>query len=209
MGVERDEEGFEISPKFTWLNPGFEQTDEHPVVNVSWNDAVAFCEWLSRKEGKHLPPADRGGVGIRLPGRDDDELFHAATIPSCWPLSAIVADATGTAKATFPKLDFADRSAGRVCLHRAGWPISAQRVRRLRHARECLGVVCGSVRCRILPAFAGRGSKSGVGAADEPNVPGRVLAVWRSRVPISGTLWWRRAVSQDLRPGLPRRKSPA
>ena len=35
-----------------WRNPGFEQTDEHPVVFVSWNDAVAFCEWLSKKEGK-------------------------------------------------------------------------------------------------------------------------------------------------------------
>jgi formylglycine-generating enzyme required for sulfatase activity len=37
---------------FTWENPRFMQTDEHPVVYVSWNDAVAFCEWLSQKEGK-------------------------------------------------------------------------------------------------------------------------------------------------------------
>ncbi|MEM4202155.1 MAG: SUMF1/EgtB/PvdO family nonheme iron enzyme [Candidatus Hadarchaeum sp.] len=37
-------------PQFTWRNPGFRQTDDHPVVNVSWNDAMAFCQWLSRKE---------------------------------------------------------------------------------------------------------------------------------------------------------------
>ena len=38
-------------PEFTWRNTGYEQTDEHPVVNVSWNDAVAFCKWLSDQEG--------------------------------------------------------------------------------------------------------------------------------------------------------------
>jgi formylglycine-generating enzyme required for sulfatase activity len=37
-------------PDYTWRNPGFSQTDEHPVVEVSWDDAVAFCKWLSQKE---------------------------------------------------------------------------------------------------------------------------------------------------------------
>jgi formylglycine-generating enzyme required for sulfatase activity len=35
-----------------WKNPGWAAADHDPVVNVSWNDAVAFCLWLSKKEGK-------------------------------------------------------------------------------------------------------------------------------------------------------------
>ena len=33
-----------------WRNPFFNQSSRHPVVCVSWNDAKAFCRWLSRKE---------------------------------------------------------------------------------------------------------------------------------------------------------------
>ena len=38
----------------SWKEPHFAQTDEHPVVCVSHNDAVAFCEWLSKKSGKRI-----------------------------------------------------------------------------------------------------------------------------------------------------------
>ncbi|NQT12206.1 MAG: neutral/alkaline non-lysosomal ceramidase N-terminal domain-containing protein, partial [Planctomycetes bacterium] len=38
--------------RFVWsVEPDFEQTDSHPVGNVSWNDATAFCQWLSKKQG--------------------------------------------------------------------------------------------------------------------------------------------------------------
>jgi formylglycine-generating enzyme required for sulfatase activity/serine/threonine protein kinase len=36
----------------SWRKPGWKQESRHPVVCVSWEDAVAFCAWLSRKESK-------------------------------------------------------------------------------------------------------------------------------------------------------------
>lgn len=36
----------------TWKDPGFEQTGEHAVCGVSWEDATAFCEWLTKEERK-------------------------------------------------------------------------------------------------------------------------------------------------------------
>jgi formylglycine-generating enzyme required for sulfatase activity len=50
MGFDAATSEFKQDPHFNWENAGFVQTDDQPVVNVSWNDAVAFCQWLSRKE---------------------------------------------------------------------------------------------------------------------------------------------------------------
>jgi formylglycine-generating enzyme len=75
------EKGIAFNEKWSWRNAAFEQTDEHPVVNVSWNDAVAFCKWLSRKEGHtyRLPTeaeweyACRAGTTTRYYSGDDPE----------------------------------------------------------------------------------------------------------------------------------------
>ncbi|TAN02309.1 MAG: hypothetical protein EPN40_01385, partial [Rhodanobacteraceae bacterium] len=36
----------------TWQAPGFAQAGDHPVVCVSWNDAVAYAAWLSQTTGQ-------------------------------------------------------------------------------------------------------------------------------------------------------------
>lgn len=36
----------------SWRNPGFPQTDRHPVVCVNWDDARLYAAWLSRTTGK-------------------------------------------------------------------------------------------------------------------------------------------------------------
>jgi formylglycine-generating enzyme required for sulfatase activity len=80
-----------------YLAPGFEQTGSHPVVCISWNDAVDYVRWLSAKTGKNyrLPSeaeweyAARGG---------DRGPWHVAESPSESCKFGNILDATAVEK---------------------------------------------------------------------------------------------------------------
>ena len=43
---------WEIRKGRSFRNPGFAQTPRHPVVGANWDDAAAYCKWLSGQTGK-------------------------------------------------------------------------------------------------------------------------------------------------------------
>jgi len=78
----QDFEAFERLAAFrassAWKSPGFRQGPTHPVVNVSYDDALAFCNWLTQKEHKEgIIPTDQL---YRLP--TDAEWSHLVGLPS-------------------------------------------------------------------------------------------------------------------------------
>ncbi|MHC4210971.1 MAG: SUMF1/EgtB/PvdO family nonheme iron enzyme [Planctomycetota bacterium] len=77
-----------------WRNPGFTQSDSHPVVCVSLHDALTFCRWLSDREGRayRLPTeaeweyACRAGSATAYAWGDDvfDEVARTNAADKAW-----------------------------------------------------------------------------------------------------------------------------
>ena len=189
-GWNEETKKFEQNPRYTWQNAGFEQTDEHPVVNVSWNDARAFIAWLSRKEGKtyRLPTeaeweyACRAGTTTRYFCGDDPE-----------GLAAVGNVADGTAKEKYP--DWTGRSRRRMVLStRRRWAVSS---RTHGACSTCTGTSGSGARTGMRPITtssrrwttrrAPMGPRTGCSAAGagaaSPASPGRRTATGSRRVP--------------------------
>ncbi len=62
------------SESTSWRDPGFPQTDRHPVTCVSWNDAQAYVSWLSRTTA----------ATYRLPTEAEWERAAAGSQPGCY-----------------------------------------------------------------------------------------------------------------------------
>lgn len=51
---------------------GFSNSDRHPVIVVTWKDALAFCDWLSQKEGaKYTLPTEAQAEYVCRAGQQD------------------------------------------------------------------------------------------------------------------------------------------
>jgi formylglycine-generating enzyme len=105
QGCDTYDGAWRRQPAASWTNPGFAQGATHPVTCVSWNDAVAYAQWLSTKSGHRY----------RLPSASEWEYAARAGSDAAQPWGANGSDACANA-------NVADRSAAR---RYRGWKVFA------------------------------------------------------------------------------------
>ncbi len=75
LAVDPNEWTFKYRTDYYWSNPGFKQEDAHPVVCVSYDDAIAFINWLN----------ERTGLQFRLPTEVEWEYVARAGTRTIYP----------------------------------------------------------------------------------------------------------------------------
>ncbi len=128
------------APKYSWRNVGFPQGDDHPVLNVTWHDAVALCKWLSAKEGKtyRLPTeaeweyAARAGTRTRYHSGDEPQsllkaanVFDADSKKNWQKWAAFALDGADGHAFTAPVGSFAPNAFGLYDMHGNAWEWTA------------------------------------------------------------------------------------
>lgn len=144
-------EGFEWKAMHgSWRNPRFpkdcEQDALHPVVCVSWDDAKAFCTWISKKEGLsyRLPSDHEWSCAVGIGAKENPQASpHAKAVPIIsgkvplvfpwgkWPESWPPPANTGNFKGEEYRIDLAPTSKGYEDLALPGYRDGAARTARV------------------------------------------------------------------------------
>ncbi|MEE4300998.1 MAG: bifunctional serine/threonine-protein kinase/formylglycine-generating enzyme family protein [Pseudomonadales bacterium] len=102
-GCRTIENDWSPDPARSWADPGFAQTDSHPVTCVSWSDAQRYVAWLSRRTGEayrlpseaewefvareYAPAPARGDPGYCAAVNGADQatlgLYHGLSVAAC------------------------------------------------------------------------------------------------------------------------------
>jgi formylglycine-generating enzyme required for sulfatase activity len=124
------------NPRYSWSDPGFLQTDAHPVVNVTWNDTQALAKWLSKTEGRRyrLPTeaeweyAARAGTRTRYQHGDDPQgltqvanVFDATARPLWSAFASYALPGNDGYAFTAPVASFAPNAFGLYDMHGNAW----------------------------------------------------------------------------------------
>jgi tetratricopeptide (TPR) repeat protein len=162
-----------------WKQPSkdFEQNDEHPVVNVSWNDAKKFCEWLSKVTGKewrlptnseweaavgttkypwgdYYPPNwDDGNYAVAEDGKDDRAKVGVDGIKGTAPVGSFKMNVLGFydlgGNVTEWMWDGLDEKAARRVIRGGGWGLNPSFCPVAYHGRTLSGNRDGSYGFRV------------------------------------------------------------
>jgi formylglycine-generating enzyme required for sulfatase activity len=70
---------YEEARGYSWRDPGYPQGDNHPVVCVSWDDAMAYAAWLSKKTGHRYSLPNQSEYEYALRGGTTTTFFWGDT----------------------------------------------------------------------------------------------------------------------------------